>query len=148
MAGVLALPEEVVGELRSFPYLTLFEVYQDAPAALERLRSTGLKTSILSNTLIASLTSLLERGRLAHLVDVVMAPQISGSRKPEPEAYRAVTERLGVRPEACLFFDDEPVNVEAAARMGMAAYLVDRTRAFDDPASRVVCGLGRIQRLV
>jgi FMN phosphatase YigB (HAD superfamily) len=148
MAEELALPDKVVCELQSFPYLTLFEVYSDAAAALKSLRKIGLDIAILSNTLIGSLKTLLERSRLTHLVDVVMAPQISGFRKPEPEAYLTVVERLGVQPEACLYFDDEPVNVEGAATLGMRAYLVDRMRSCDDPASRVVCSLGRIERLV
>ena len=148
MARPLALPDEVVRELHSFPFLTLFEVYPDAPAALEGLRKLDLEIAILTNTQVSSLKSLLKRSRLTHLVGVVMSPQISGFRKPQPGAYLAVVERLGIQPEACVFFDDEPVNVEGAARAGMTAYLVDRSRSCDDPAARVLCGLGRIEGLV
>ena len=42
-----------------------------------------------------------------------------GVRKPGPEIYRLAAERLGVEPEACLFVDDIPANVEGARAVGM-----------------------------
>ena len=41
--------------------------------------------------------------------------------KPDPEIYRRLTDRYGLKPEECLFFDDRPVNVEAARKFGMQA---------------------------
>jgi HAD superfamily hydrolase (TIGR01509 family) len=44
-----------------------------------------------------------------------------GLRKPEPEAFRTVAARIGVDPGDVHFFDDSPVNVDAARAAGMAA---------------------------
>jgi epoxide hydrolase-like predicted phosphatase len=41
--------------------------------------------------------------------------------KPDPEIYRRAAERLGLSPTECLFVDDKPRNVEAAAALGMSA---------------------------
>jgi FMN phosphatase YigB (HAD superfamily) len=41
--------------------------------------------------------------------------------KPDPRIFRVFCERYGVAPEACVFIDDSPVNVEAARRFGMEA---------------------------
>jgi putative hydrolase of the HAD superfamily len=49
-----------------------------------------------------------------------------GYRKPEPEIYLKVLEQIDVQPEKVLFFDDTPVNVEAAQALGINAVLVDR----------------------
>jgi glucose-1-phosphatase len=38
--------------------------------------------------------------------------------KPSREAFRAVEARLGIPPEAILFIDDSPANIEQARRMG------------------------------
>jgi putative hydrolase of the HAD superfamily len=47
-----------------------------------------------------------------------------GLRKPEPAAFRAISEAIGVPLDRILFFDDTPVNVEAARAIGMPAVLV------------------------
>jgi glucose-1-phosphatase len=52
-----------------------------------------------------------------------------GLRKPEAAAFRAISEEIGVPLERILFFDDTPVNVEAAAAIGMPAVHV---RSIDD----------------
>ena len=39
--------------------------------------------------------------------------------KPDPAIYRLAAERLGVKPEECVFVDDLLENVEAAESIGM-----------------------------
>ena len=46
-----------------------------------------------------------------------------GLRKPEPEAFHAVAARIGADPRDVHFFDDSPVNVDAARAAGMGATL-------------------------
>jgi putative hydrolase of the HAD superfamily len=41
-------------------------------------------------------------------------------RKPTPEIYRLGAERIGLRPEQCVFVDDLPFNLEPARELGMA----------------------------
>jgi putative hydrolase of the HAD superfamily len=48
--------------------------------------------------------------------------------KPEPEAYEHVLSELEAAPHEVVFFDDRPVNVEAAAELGIRAFV------FTDPA--------------
>ena len=43
------------------------------------------------------------------------------TKKPDAAIYRAVAERIGVEPQACLFIDDKAANVDGARRAGMAA---------------------------
>jgi putative hydrolase of the HAD superfamily len=44
-----------------------------------------------------------------------------GVAKPDPRAYLACAEQLGVGPQDVLFFDDRESNVLAAREVGMAA---------------------------
>lgn len=46
-----------------------------------------------------------------------------GVEKPDPRIFQAVVEGLQCRPEQLLFFDDSPVNCEAARRCGLRARL-------------------------
>lgn len=54
-----------------------------------------------------------------------------GARKPEPAAFLAVARRIGLPPEAILFFDDTLENVHGARAVGMHAVHV---RSTDDVA--------------
>lgn len=51
----------------------------------------------------------------------------TGLRKPNPEAYRYVLRHLGVPASQCVFVDDRPVNLKAAAEVGMQVILRDES---------------------
>ncbi|WP_160050203.1 HAD family phosphatase [Nocardiopsis sp. FR4] len=54
------------------------------------------------------------------LFEVVVNSAHEGVRKPDPEIYRRLLDRLGLPAERCLFVDDLEANLEPAARLGMA----------------------------
>lgn len=56
--------------------------------------------------------------------DHTFASHQMGVLKPEPAAFAHVIAELAVAPERIAFFDDTPVNVEAAAALGFDAYHV------------------------
>jgi putative hydrolase of the HAD superfamily len=56
-------------------------------------------------------------------VDRVLNSARLGLAKPEPEAFAAAAEALGVEPGRCLFVDDRPANVDGARAAGMRAEL-------------------------
>ena len=57
-------------------------------------------------------------------------------RKPDPEAFRLVLDRLEVQPQEAVFVDDFPPNIEAARRMGLhVGHFQDPRQARRDLAS-------------
>lgn len=56
----------------------------------------------------------------------VFASNEMGARKPDARAFLHVCETAGVAPQAVLFFDDLPENVEGALACGLDAALVAR----------------------
>lgn len=58
------------------------------------------------------------------LFDLVVESSVEGVRKPQPEAYQLVIERLGVEPSRILFLDDLGINLKPAAKMGMTTVKV------------------------
>lgn len=62
---------------------------------------------------------------LTQLFEVAISSHQIGVCKPDPAAYRITLERLGVRPEAVMFFDDVLAHVEAAKALGIQAFQVD-----------------------
>ncbi len=51
--------------------------------------------------------------------DVVHYSYMNGLCKPEPEAYTAVLNDLGVNPSEAVMIDDSPRNIEGASKAGM-----------------------------
>lgn len=47
-------------------------------------------------------------------------------RKPDPEIYKQALGRMNVRPSECVFIDDSPERVDAAADLGIASILFNR----------------------
>lgn len=52
--------------------------------------------------------------------DVVVSGQV-GELKPEPAIFRRLMQRNGLEPQACIFIDDSPANVEGARSLGIDA---------------------------
>ena len=52
--------------------------------------------------------------------DLVLSHEV-GAMKPSPLIYAEVLARSGVPPQACVFIDDRPTNVDGARRVGMRA---------------------------
>jgi HAD superfamily hydrolase (TIGR01509 family) len=51
-------------------------------------------------------------------------PHVGFGPKPEPGVYRAVCERLGVEPAACVAFEDSPHGITSARAAGLACVCV------------------------
>jgi putative hydrolase of the HAD superfamily len=84
------------------------------------LRSSGLKTALLSNSWgLASYP----RDLLAELFEVTVISGEVGMRKPDPAIFRLTAERIGVSPESCVFVDDHPGHLKAAMDEGMRTVL-------------------------
>ncbi len=88
--------------------------------AVRAIRSTGLRTGLLSNSWgMADYPRHLFPG----MFDVVVISGEVGMRKPEERIFRHATGLLGLDPGECVFVDDIQVNVTAAEAVGMTAIL-------------------------
>lgn len=122
------LPEEEF-ELRFAPYLGV-----EASGLIDRLfagsgpdgemiegvrraRAGGVRTGLVSNSWGVRRYP---RELMAELFDGVVISGEVGIRKPSPEIYALGAQSVGLAPEACVFVDDLPFNLEPAAELGMA----------------------------
>ncbi|MDX8148654.1 HAD family phosphatase [Lentzea sp. BCCO 10_0061] len=90
------------------------------PAMVElvrKARAAGLHTALLSN----SWGEGYPKDLLVELFDTVVISGRVGLRKPDERIYRHTLERVGVPAGRAVFFDDAPINVEAAQSVGMHA---------------------------
>ncbi|GHJ44004.1 phosphoglycolate phosphatase [Catellatospora sp. TT07R-123] len=91
-------------------------------AAVARIRATGVKIGILSNSWGTGHFDPYAPWRLHERADVVVVSDQVGMRKPDPEIFDLVLDRLAEPPEACLFIDDIAAYLEPARAGGMAVW--------------------------
>ncbi len=92
----------------------------DVLELVDAVRAQGHVVALFSNS-----TTRLERDMealgVAGRVDTIVSSARLGLAKPDPHAFRAAAERVGVDPAACVFVDDRPDNVDGARAAGMRA---------------------------
>jgi epoxide hydrolase-like predicted phosphatase len=88
-----------------------------------------VRTGILSNSADGARREEQARYGFEELFDVIVYSHELGIAKPDPRAYRAVCDRLSVRPEEAVFVDDHEDAVEGARAVGMHAILHTDTPA-------------------
>jgi epoxide hydrolase-like predicted phosphatase len=87
-----------------------------------------LKIGLLSNAWVDSRKRL---GALFHFIEIFDVSIFSAEvkeRKPEPEIYRIMLDRLEVKPEESIFIDDFPENIEGAKKLGITTILFKNTK--------------------
>ena len=96
--------------------------YPGARALLGRLQNRN-RLACLSNS--NELHTPLHRRSIEPLMDRYYFSDELGQVKPDREIFEYVIRDLGVMPDRIAFFDDTPINVEAARDVGMRAFEVD-----------------------
>lgn len=92
----------------------------EAVAAIHAAKQAGCRLAILSNELDLFYGSdFRDRLALLGLFDVVSDATYTHILKPDPRAYQHCLDALGLRPEDCVFVDDQLRNVLGARRIGL-----------------------------
>ena len=97
-------------------------LYPGARSLLNGLQKVA-RLACLSNS--NELHTPLHRQSIEPLMDRYFFSDEIGKVKPDREIYEHVIRDLDVPPRRIAFFDDTPVNVEAAREVGISAYEVD-----------------------
>ncbi|MFN3282046.1 MAG: HAD-IA family hydrolase, partial [Tabrizicola sp.] len=107
----------------------------EALAAIARARAAGHRLAILSNELDLFYGADF-RAKLPFLADfdLIVDATHTGILKPDPRAFRLVTEGLGLPPAACVFVDDQARNLKGAEALAMPFVHFDVTRPGDSYA--------------
>lgn len=123
-------------------YLTRYEqawtAFDDAVPALRRVRDAGLVVAVLTNGDSVHQRLKLDRTGLAEHLDVVVASDDLPAGKPDPRAYDATCEILGVAPgDVLMVGNDVEKDYQGPLDAGLAAVLLDRYDRYPEVADRI-----------
>ena len=103
--------------------LDVFQLRPDIDRLLRRLRGRGLKLGIVANQ-PESARERLARAGIGDLFEYQGLSAVTGWRKPDPRAFLAAADSLGVPAVACIMVGDRIDNdIVPAKGLGMAAIL-------------------------
>jgi len=106
--------------------------------ALRRLRADGWRMVILTNGLPSVQAAKIDALALAPMVDhVIYAEAVTKKGKPEPEAFLAALDRLGLTADRCVAVGDDPIcDIKGARALNLRTIRMAnsefRVRDFDE----------------
>jgi epoxide hydrolase-like predicted phosphatase len=92
---------------------------QDMASLVRRIRMTGVRTALLSN----SWGDHYLRTGWHDMFDAVVISGEVGMRKPEQRIFELTLQRLSLTPGECVFVDDHDRNISAAQQLGITGVL-------------------------
>jgi putative hydrolase of the HAD superfamily len=107
-------------------------VSEDAGVVLERLRGTGRRLAVVSNS-NGTVRAKLERLGLAGFFETIVDSREEGLEKPDPRIFGVALKRMAARPETTVHVGDlYHVDVIGARAAGVHAVLVDPLDLYSD----------------
>ncbi len=116
---------------REFLYRTLYRDERRPTAGvvdfLKAARAAGLKIGLGTGSANDTLSYILDYLDLRPFFDVIVGADDVEAGKPHPETYAAVAEKLAIKPEHCLVFEDALLGEQAAYKAGMRCVAITST---------------------
>lgn len=117
--------KEQMTEIKNSWYLEMInllkpeEVLPGVVNFLETLKTNGIKSAICSASKSAGF--IIAKLGLTEYFDTIVGGADVSKSKPDPEVFLLAAERLGVKPDECVVFEDAFAGIEGARRGGMKA---------------------------
>ncbi|ACK73563.1 HAD-superfamily hydrolase, subfamily IA, variant 3 [Gloeothece citriformis PCC 7424] len=86
---------------------------------IEEARSQGIRIAIATTSALPNVLALLERTLDPTWFEVIAAGDIVPAKKPAPDIYNYVLDKLGLTPSECLVFEDSFHGLQAATKAGL-----------------------------
>jgi len=124
----LSIPESEIPEFRE-QFFAGDKIDQQIINFLRKARA-HYRTGLISNAW-SGLRTWVVAEKMDDAFDSLVFSAENGTVKPKPEIYQIAMNQLGVLPQASIFVDDMPENIETANRLGMNGILfIDQASLF------------------
>lgn len=100
---------------------TLLHPIEGTVKLMEQLKQNGCRIILLSNFHLNAFEKVYEQYPFFKLADDMVISSKINMLKPSKEIYKYMLSTLDLIPEECLFIDDTPANVEAAAQLNISS---------------------------
>lgn len=121
----LGFAENKIRDIEQHYLNTCFKIDDAFIPCIRRLKNR-YDLSLLSNDISEWSAYLRQKYGIDKLIERAFISGDLGLRKPNPEIYRKALELLKAAPKECVFIDDDPARVDAAAKLGINAILFNR----------------------
>lgn len=97
-------------------------VFPDSPVLLKKLKNMGYLTGVITNGPSVLQNHKMDKSGLRPYCDIVVVSGDIGVHKPDPGIFLYTAEKLGLKPQECVYVGDHPVNdIQGALSAGMKA---------------------------
>jgi putative hydrolase of the HAD superfamily len=127
--GVDPAPVRIFGIWRTV-YEREFTPIEDTLKLVERIRSAGYRTGILSNTEKPHVEICKSKGHFDGFDPLVLSCEV-GMRKPAREIFQLALDRLGLPADQVAFTDDNENKMTGARELGMHTHVFTSSENFE-----------------
>ena len=106
-------------EMAIFEYGHNIKMKEGAERFLQKLKSEGIKTAIVTNLIPSLLNPAIKNNKIDKYIDAVCTTSEVSADKGEPDIFLLAAGKLGVLPENCLVIDDLPLGLTGAKKAGL-----------------------------
>ena len=96
-----------------------YEEFKPLWRILPELRKK-FKLAVINNGTSLTLSKFESKFHINDTFDLFVSSATEGVKKPDGNIYKLTVQRLGVKPDECLFMDDSLSNIEGAKKLGIA----------------------------
>lgn len=86
--------------------------------ALSSLKSNGFKLAVCSNSVRASVETMMNKAGLTKYLDLMVSNEDVNNGKPDPEMYTKAMNYFDLKPNECLIVEDNENGIKAAQASG------------------------------
>jgi 2-haloacid dehalogenase len=111
---------------RLMNFYLMLDPFPEVAGVLQRLKTAGMLTAILSNGSPKMLDAAVRSAKLETLLDAVLSIEEVGVYKPHPKVYQLVVDRLSLPASAISFQSSNAWDAYAASAFGMKVIWCNR----------------------
>ena len=110
--------------------------------ALSRLKTEGYSIAVCSNSVRATLETMMKLAALDIYIDLLVSNEDVSAPKPDPEMYNKAISKLKRKPDECLILEDNEHGLQAAQASG--AHVLAVNSVADVTWERIAAAIERI----
>ncbi|AHM59369.1 HAD-superfamily hydrolase [Flammeovirgaceae bacterium 311] len=128
-ADRISVEKEKSYQKEFLPHLKLID---GLDSILQQAHDAGIKMAIGSAAIMFNVDFVLDNLNIRHYFSALVSADDVTTSKPHPETFLKGAQLLGVKPEACVVFEDAPKGVEAARNAGMPCVVLTTMHEKDE----------------